>query len=88
MFTFAWNKYASSPEVELVKKHLMRQFRNRRAIRDNNSRGTEWMLSPVILLLYYILHRQTNVNFHASRNMDTLAIYGAATLAGILLEVS
>lgn len=85
-FTFAWKGYASSPGVDKVKEAFNASLSElHRAIRDNNAREAEWVLSPVI----YCCTQANERGLRMRRVMwATLAIYSAAALAAILFEVS
>jgi len=85
-FTFAWKGYASSLGVDKVKEAFNASLPElHRAIRDNNAREAEWVLSPVI----YCCTQANERGLRMRRAMwATLAIYSAAALAAILFEVS
>jgi hypothetical protein len=85
-FTFAWKGYASSSGTEQVKEAFNASLPALHgAIRDNNARETEWILSPVI----YCCAQANERGLRMRRVMwTTLALYSAAALAAILFEVS
>jgi hypothetical protein len=85
-FTFAWKGYVSAPGIDKIKEAFNASLPElHHAIRGNNAREAEWVLSPVI----YCCTQANERGLRMRRVMwAILAIYSAAALAAILLEVS